>query len=196
MLAGCSLRVGAAAGRTAVAVAELGEDRLDHAAQLGQRLDGQRQCNRRLWRRLARAPEALAGRPVARPLPGSAELPSAARRALWSHRSQAGTLPKAGQSADQAIGQHTRPIRRVKVPALALSQLASCGSSGRALQHSDHAAAPWARRRRAPLAPGGRARTSAGTRSKWAAARTGCAPVCRRGAAPAGARAASCRVLG
>eukprot|EP00964_Phaeocystis_antarctica_P108511 scaffold73084_cov51-Phaeocystis_antarctica.AAC.1 len=29
----------------------------------------------RLWRRLARAPEAVAGCPVARPLPGSAELP-------------------------------------------------------------------------------------------------------------------------
>ena len=173
----------------------------------------------------------MAGRPAGRPLPGTAELPSAARRGLRRHRSRAGALAKAGQSADQAIGQHTRLIRRVKVPALAVSQLASCGSSGSALQRSDHAgpasaseccaaqrrqacpeephnlswgtakagtfdhaAAPWARRRRAPLAPGGRARTSAGTRSKWAAARTGCARACRRGAAPAGALAASCRV--
>ena len=34
------------------------------------------------WRRLARADEAVAGRSVGRPLPGSAELPRAARRAL------------------------------------------------------------------------------------------------------------------
>ena len=32
-------------------------------------LDGQRRGNRRLWRRLARAPEAAAGRPVGRSLP-------------------------------------------------------------------------------------------------------------------------------
>eukprot|EP00964_Phaeocystis_antarctica_P124801 scaffold88437_cov84-Phaeocystis_antarctica.AAC.5 len=50
--------------------------------------------NGRLWRRRARAPEALAGRPVARPLPGSAELPRAARRALRRHRSRAGALPR------------------------------------------------------------------------------------------------------
>ena len=31
-------------------------------------LHGRRRCNRRLWRRLARAAEALAGRPVGRPL--------------------------------------------------------------------------------------------------------------------------------
>ena len=36
--------------------------------------------NRRLWRRLARAPEAVARHPEGRPLPGSAELPGAARR--------------------------------------------------------------------------------------------------------------------
>ena len=38
-------------------------------------LDGQRRWNRRLWRRLARATEAVAGRPVGRLLPGSAALP-------------------------------------------------------------------------------------------------------------------------
>ena len=57
-------------------------------------LDGQRQGNRRLGRRLARAPEAVAGRPEGRPLPGSAELPRAARRALRRHRSRAGALSK------------------------------------------------------------------------------------------------------
>ena len=36
---------------------------LDHTA--GQHLSGQRRWNRRLWRGLARAPEAMAGRPVA-----------------------------------------------------------------------------------------------------------------------------------
>jgi len=45
-------------------------------------LHGQRRWNRRLWRRLARAAEAVAGRPMGRPLPASAELPGAARRAL------------------------------------------------------------------------------------------------------------------
>ena len=52
-------------------------------------LDGGRRWNRRLWRRLARAPEAVAGRSVGRPLPGSAELPRAARRALRRRRSRA-----------------------------------------------------------------------------------------------------------
>ena len=58
-----------------------------------QHLDGQRRGNGRLWRRLARAPEAVAGRPVGRPLPGSAELPRAARRTLRRCRSRAGALP-------------------------------------------------------------------------------------------------------
>eukprot|EP00964_Phaeocystis_antarctica_P106201 scaffold71126_cov57-Phaeocystis_antarctica.AAC.4 len=49
---------------------------------------------RRLWRRLARAPEAVAGCPVDRPFPGSAELPSAVRRALRRRRSRAGALPR------------------------------------------------------------------------------------------------------
>ena len=53
-----------------------------------------RRWNRWRWRRLARAPEAVAGRPVGRPLPGSAELPGAARRALRSRRSRAGALPR------------------------------------------------------------------------------------------------------
>jgi len=35
----------------------------------------------------------VAGRPVGRPFPGSAELPKAARRALGRHRSRAGALP-------------------------------------------------------------------------------------------------------
>ena len=61
---------------------------------MGQRANG-------LWRvmRLARAAEALAGRPVAgRPVTGprsaSAELPRAARRALSRRGSRAGALPR------------------------------------------------------------------------------------------------------
>eukprot|EP00964_Phaeocystis_antarctica_P016368 scaffold9049_cov71-Phaeocystis_antarctica.AAC.2 len=42
------------------------------------KLAGQTQRDRRLWRRLDRAAEAVAGRSVGRPLPGSAELPRAA----------------------------------------------------------------------------------------------------------------------
>ena len=52
--------------------------------------------HRRLWRRLARAREALAGRAMARPLPESAKLPRAARRALRRHSSRAGALPRGG----------------------------------------------------------------------------------------------------
>ena len=36
----------------------------------------------------------MAGRPVGRPLPGSTELPRAARRALRRHRSRAGAPPR------------------------------------------------------------------------------------------------------
>ena len=51
--------------------------------------NGQRQVDRRLWRRLARAPEAVAARPVAGLLPWQcrAEPPRAARRAQMSRRS-------------------------------------------------------------------------------------------------------------
>ena len=45
---------------------------------------------------MARAAEAVAGRPVGRPLPGSAELPRAARRALRRRRRRAGALPRRG----------------------------------------------------------------------------------------------------
>ena len=54
----------------------------DGCVQVRLCLDGGRRWNRRLWRRLARAPEAVAGRPEGRPRPGSAGLPRAARRAL------------------------------------------------------------------------------------------------------------------
>ena len=60
-------------------------------------LEGQRRWHpwhRWLWRRLTRAPEAVATRSVGRPLPGSAELPRAARRVLRRHRSRAGALPR------------------------------------------------------------------------------------------------------
>eukprot|EP00964_Phaeocystis_antarctica_P079098 scaffold49246_cov60-Phaeocystis_antarctica.AAC.2 len=53
-----------------------------------------RRWNRWRWRRLARAPEAVAGCPVGRPLPRRAELPRSARRALRSRRSRAGGLPR------------------------------------------------------------------------------------------------------
>eukprot|EP00964_Phaeocystis_antarctica_P002543 scaffold1328_cov59-Phaeocystis_antarctica.AAC.1 len=45
-------------------------------------------------RRLIRAPEAAAGRPVAEPRPGRAGLPRAARRALRRRRKRAGALPR------------------------------------------------------------------------------------------------------
>ena len=71
---------------------------LSHASEDGRHahLNGQTRWNRRLWRRLARAAEAVAGRPVGRPLPGSAEPPRAARRALRTRRSRAGALPRGG----------------------------------------------------------------------------------------------------
>ena len=50
--------------------------------------------NRQLGRRLARAPEAVAGRSVGRPLPGSAELPRAAGSGPRRRRSRAGALPR------------------------------------------------------------------------------------------------------
>eukprot|EP00964_Phaeocystis_antarctica_P144999 scaffold110923_cov56-Phaeocystis_antarctica.AAC.2 len=77
-------------------VAGVGADRKALRHSVGwQHLRAQRRWwNWRLWRRLARAPAAAAGRPVGRPLPGSAELPRAARRALRRHRGQAGALPR------------------------------------------------------------------------------------------------------
>eukprot|EP00964_Phaeocystis_antarctica_P034787 scaffold19818_cov63-Phaeocystis_antarctica.AAC.2 len=58
------------------------------------RLNGQRRWDQRLWRRLARAPQAVAGRPVAEPRPGITEPIETARRALRRHRSRAGALPR------------------------------------------------------------------------------------------------------
>eukprot|EP00964_Phaeocystis_antarctica_P030150 scaffold16998_cov59-Phaeocystis_antarctica.AAC.3 len=77
-------------------------------------LNGQRRWNQRLCRRLARAPEAVAERPEGRLLPGSPELPRAARRALRRHRSRAGALPRGhfdyaavqgGLREDQAVAR-------------------------------------------------------------------------------------------
>ena len=59
----------------------------------GRLLHGHRRGNGRLWRRLARAPEAVAARPEGRSTPMSARLPRAARRALRGHRSQSGAVP-------------------------------------------------------------------------------------------------------
>ena len=50
--------------------------------QLMCHLEGQRRWDRRFWRWLARAPEAVAGHRVARPRAGSAELPRAASAPL------------------------------------------------------------------------------------------------------------------
>eukprot|EP00964_Phaeocystis_antarctica_P114314 scaffold78294_cov48-Phaeocystis_antarctica.AAC.2 len=58
-----------------------------HDGAPGPCLNGQSLQNWRLWRRLARAPEAVTGRPVADPHPGSVRLARAARRALRRHRS-------------------------------------------------------------------------------------------------------------
>ena len=48
----------------------------------------------RLWARLARAAEAVAGIPVAGAHPGSAELHGATRRGLRRCRGRAGALPR------------------------------------------------------------------------------------------------------
>eukprot|EP00964_Phaeocystis_antarctica_P101217 scaffold66711_cov48-Phaeocystis_antarctica.AAC.1 len=56
-------------------------------------LKGQRWGNARLWRRLARAAEAVAGSPGARPLLGSTGPLRAARRALGRRMGQARALP-------------------------------------------------------------------------------------------------------
>ena len=57
-------------------------------------LNGGRQWNRRRWRWLARAPEAVAGRSEAQPLPTSVEPPKVARRGLRRRRSRARALPR------------------------------------------------------------------------------------------------------
>jgi hypothetical protein len=65
----------------------------------------------RPWRRLARAPQAVAGRPVSRP--GSAEPPIAVRRALRRRRSRAGALPvPRGRFAHAAPQLGPREARR------------------------------------------------------------------------------------
>ena len=60
----------------------------------GRCLSGQWGGNGLLWRRLARAPEAVAGHPVGRPLTGSAEPARTVRRAPRRRRSRAGALPR------------------------------------------------------------------------------------------------------
>ena len=87
-------------------------------------LNGQRRWNQRLCRRLARAPEAVAERPEGRLLPGSPELPRAARRALRRHRSRAGALPRGhfdyaavqgGLREDQAVARRLSKVRLKRV---------------------------------------------------------------------------------
>eukprot|EP00964_Phaeocystis_antarctica_P115317 scaffold79296_cov32-Phaeocystis_antarctica.AAC.1 len=52
--------------------------------------------NGRLWRRLARAPTVVAGRPVDRPLPESVEPARATRRALRRRRGKLGATDPVG----------------------------------------------------------------------------------------------------
>ena len=59
-------RVGSAAGPRPVAVAAAATPQ---GSPLPRYLEGRRRWNWQLWRRLARAPEAVSGRPVGRPLP-------------------------------------------------------------------------------------------------------------------------------
>jgi hypothetical protein len=78
-------------------------------------LNGQRRGgNRRLRRRLTRAPEAMVGCPVARPRPGSAALPRAVRCALRRHRSRAGAPPRG--HFDHAVGQVSAFLKLCKTP--------------------------------------------------------------------------------
>ena len=78
-------------------------------------LNGQRRGgNRRLRRRLTRAPEAMVGCPVARPRPGSAALPRAVRCALRRHRSRAGAPPRG--HFDHAAGQLSAFLKLCKTP--------------------------------------------------------------------------------
>eukprot|EP00964_Phaeocystis_antarctica_P152874 scaffold120932_cov48-Phaeocystis_antarctica.AAC.1 len=57
-------------------------------------LDDQKRWNRRLWRWLTRAQEAVAGRPVTGPRPGCLEPPGAARRVLRRRGSRPRALPR------------------------------------------------------------------------------------------------------
>jgi len=82
----------------------------------GLHLNGQRRRNRRLWRRRARAPEAVEGRPVGRPLPAeSAEPARAARYALRRRWSRAEALPRGHSTLTRLPrrrGQHIVERRR------------------------------------------------------------------------------------
>ena len=93
---------------------ELGQEavRLARVDSVGSRLNAQRQWDQRLRRRLARAaPEAVAGRPVGRPLypPGSAKLPKPPAPA----RGGAGAAPGHSQGGRQCGRAALPPPREV-----------------------------------------------------------------------------------
>eukprot|EP00964_Phaeocystis_antarctica_P103651 scaffold68904_cov48-Phaeocystis_antarctica.AAC.1 len=60
---------------------------------------------------MARAPAAVAGRPVAGPRPGSPGLPRAVRRALRRHGSRAGALLPRGGRACLCLSVRLSPRR-------------------------------------------------------------------------------------
>ena len=88
-------------------------------------LDGQKQWNRLLWMRLARAPEAVAGRSPARPLP------------LRRRRSQAWPLPRGlfEHAAMLRRSSHMPLTRTLSVPAPNSTVLRARASTARASSH-------------------------------------------------------------
>ena len=78
--------------------------------------------NRRLWRRLARAPEAVAGCLEGRPRPGSAELPGAARRTPTEEAQEPswgaaeGGAGRCDHAASQPRGCRSGPLQMGRSP--------------------------------------------------------------------------------
>ena len=95
---------------------------VSHARWLPRRrcLDGQRRRSRRLWRRRARAPEAVAGRQMARPLPlgvlSRPEPPCARPERRRRHRRsrRARALPR--QAARVSVQRHCSSSSALKTP--------------------------------------------------------------------------------
>ena len=91
-------------------------------------LHGQRRWNRRLWRRLARAPEAVAGRPVARPLALGASDQSGTLTMLWCTRRR---RPCAGSSGPAPSHRRRRRARRGRQRGRALRSAVAASRSQR-----------------------------------------------------------------
>ena len=86
-----------------------------------------------LWRRLARASEAVSGHPVCRPLPGSAELPRAARHAQepsWN-TAKGAPCPCCRARSSSRASTATRPAATPRSARRCCTQPRSCGSAGR-----------------------------------------------------------------